>query len=142
MNIKYIWEFGSFIFIMLGIIHLFYTFFTNKFSSRNNKVVDEMKSSHLILTKETTIWKAWVGFNASHSIGVIFIGVINFYLAYHFFSILQNEFFFFVLNIITVATYLWLAKKYWFKIPFIGILITLTCYIIAFIIMIINHNNI
>ena len=102
--------------------------------------MDEMESSHLILTKETTIWKAWIGYNASHSIGVIFIGVINFYLAYHFFSILQNGLFFFVLNIITVAIYLWLAKKYWFKIPFIGILITLSSYITSFIIVLINQN--
>lgn len=140
MYAKYIWEFGSLIFILLGTVHLFYTFFTNKFSSRNKKVVDEMKLSYPNLTKETTIWKAWIGFNASHSIGVIFIGVINFYLSYYFFSILQNRFFFFALNIVTVAFYLWLAKKYWYRTPFIGILITLTCYMVSFIIVLMNQN--
>ena len=138
MNAKYIWEFGSVIFIILGVTHLLYTFFTNKFSSKNKRVIDEMKSSFPILTKETTIWNAWIGFNASHSSGAIFIGVINFYLVYHFFSILQNELFFFALNLLTVAFYLWLAKKYWFKIPFIGILITLICFITSFIIVWIN----
>lgn len=138
MNAKYIWYLGSSIFILLGIIHLFYTFFTNNFSSRNKVVVDEMKSSYPYLTNETTIWKAWVGFNASHSIGAIFFGLINYYLSYKFYSILQNDFFLFGINILTVIFYLWLAKKYWFKMPFIAILLTLICYVISFIIVITN----
>ncbi len=77
MTVKYIWEFGSVIFIILGVIHLLYTFFTNKFSSRNKNVIHEMKSSYPNLTKETTMWKAWIGFNASHSSGAMFIGIMN-----------------------------------------------------------------
>ena len=132
MAAVYIWEFGSLIFLILGSIHLVYTFFTNKFSSKNEKVITEMESSNPILTKETTIWKAWIGFNASHSVGAIFIGVMNIYLAHNYFLILQNGPFFFIFNILTVGFYLWLAKKYWFRIPFWGILITLICYIVSF----------
>ena len=134
MYAKYLWEFGSLILIILGTLHLLYTFFSDKFSSRNKNVVDEMKSSHLILTKETTIWKAWIGFNASHSSGAMFIGVINFYLALEYLTVLQSDHFFFLFNIITIGFYVWLAKKYWFKIPFIGLLITLICYIITYVI--------
>jgi len=134
MTAKYIWEFGSIIFIILGSIHLVYTFFTNKFLSKNEKVMIEMKSSYPILTNETTLWKAWIGFNASHSVGAIFIGVINIYLVHSFIVTLENDLFFFVFNILTVGFYLWLAKKYWFKIPFFGILLTLICYLSAFVI--------
>jgi hypothetical protein len=45
-------------------------------------MVEEMKTSFPILTKKTTMWKAWTGFNASHSSGAMFIGIINFYLAF------------------------------------------------------------
>ena len=128
---KYLWITGSLIFIVLGTIHLLYTFFTNKFSSRSEKAIEEMKSSNPILTKETTLWKAWVGFNASHSLGAIFIGVVNLYLAVQYFDLVQSDAFFFVLNITTTAFYLWLAKKYWFKIPFVGILLTLVCFVIS-----------
>jgi len=133
MIAKYLWELGSAIFAILGSIHLYYTFFTNKFSSRNEKMVDEMKSSSLILTRKTTVWKAWIGFNASHSSGAIFIGVINFYLANRYFETLRHDHFFFLFNIMTTVFYLWLARKYWFKIPFIGILIALNCFCISYI---------
>ena len=133
MIAKYLWEFGSAIFAILGSIHLYYTFFTNKFSSRNEKVVEEMKSSSLILTRKTTIWKAWIGFNASHSSGAIFIGIINIYLGSRYFETLQHDHFFFLFNIVTAIFYVWLAKKYWFKIPFIGILIALACFCVSYI---------
>jgi hypothetical protein len=134
MYAKYLWEIGSSILVILGTLHLFYTFFSDKFSSRNSRVVDEMKSSHMNLTKETTIWKAWIGFNASHSSGAMFIGIINFYLALEYFTIFQSDHFFFLFNILTVGFYVWLAKKYWFKIPFIGTLITWICYVLSYLI--------
>jgi len=135
MIAKYLWELGSMIFVVFGSIHLYYTFFSNKFSSRNEKVLGEMKSSFPILTKETTIWKAWIGFNASHSSGAIFIGVVNFYLVSRYFNDLQYDHFFFLFNILTVAFYAWLARKYWFKIPFIGIVTTLFCFIASYILI-------
>src|SRR6478672_2935607 len=99
-----------------------------------------MKSSSPILTKETTMWKAWIGFNGSHSSGAIFIGIINFYLAVKYFAVFQASNFFFLLNIVTLAFYVWLAKKYWFKIPFVGVSISLTCFIISYILVIIKND--
>ena len=128
---KFLWILGSSIFIILGAIHLFYTFFTRKFYSRNEVLNSDMRSHSPILTRATSIWKAWIGFNASHSTGAIFIGVMNVFMAYYYFDSLVNTLFFFGFNIITVLFYLWLAKTYWFKIPFIGILITLICFVLS-----------
>ena len=138
MTEKYLWEFGSLILVILGTLHLIYTFFSNKFSSRNKNVIIEMKSSHPNITKETTMWKAWLGFNASHSSGAMFIGIINFYLAVEYFPVFQSNHLFFIFNILTVGFYVWLAKKYWFKIPFVGILITLISYTFSYIIILMN----
>lgn len=135
---KYLWELGSLIVFILGMIHLYYTFFTNKFSSKNVRLVEEMKSSFPVLTKETTMWKAWMGFNASHSSGAVFIGGINFYLAFRYFTVIRFDHLFFLLNILTIGFYLWLAKKYWFKIPFIGLLITMTCFITSYILILLR----
>lgn len=129
---EYLWLLGSIIFIILGSIHLAYTFFTNKFSSKNGQLMKEMKASYPILTKETTMWKAWIGFNASHSIGMLFIGLINFYIAIRYYDTLHADHFFYVMNIIVVAFFVWLGKNYWFKLPFIGVLTTLICYLIAY----------
>ena len=131
---RYLWIAGSLPFIILGTIHLLYTFFTNKFSSRNKTLNEEMKTSFPILTKEITMWKAWIGFNASHSSGAMYIGLINFILAFSYFEIIKNPIFLSV-NILTVLFYLWLAKKYWFSTPLKGILISSCCFIASAIII-------
>ena len=136
---KYLWETGSVIIVVLGCLHLYYTFFTDKFSSRNEKAVEEMKTSFPVLTKETTIWNAWIGFNASHSAGAIFIGVINFYLGIQYFAILQSDHFFFLFNILTMSFYVYIAKKYWFKSPLIGVITVLMCFIASYFLTITNR---
>lgn len=128
---KVLWLSGSAIFLILGAIHLFYTFFSSKFNARNKSVVEAMKDTSPVLTAETTMWKAWTGFNASHSAGAIFIGLINIVLAVQYFSFIQNSMLIPVLNVVTSGFYLWLAKKYWFRVPFTGILIATGCFLVA-----------
>jgi len=127
---------GSSIFIILGFIHLIYTFFTDKFLTRDNETNAKMNVTSPILTEETTVWKAWIGFNASHSTGAIFIGLINVILVVQHFEVYQNSFSVLLLNICTGMFYLFLAKKYWFKIPLVGILVATSCFIIAMLLMI------
>lgn len=55
MTAKYNWEIDALAFIILGGIHLFYSF-ENKFTYKNDKVITEMKSSNPILTDETSLW--------------------------------------------------------------------------------------
>ena len=139
MIAKYLWTTGSIIMVLLGSIHVYCTFFTSTFSSENEKMIEEMKSSSPILTKKITMWNAWIGFNGSHSSGVIFIGLINVYLAFRYFRILQSDHFFFVFNILTIGFYVWLAEKYWFNIPLTGLLITLICFITSYILTMTNN---
>jgi hypothetical protein len=89
-----------------------------------------MKTSFPVLTKQTTMWKAWIGFNASHSSGVIYIGLMNFIAGIWYTGFLHNPIFL-ALNLATVVFYCWLGKKYWFSTPFIGVLITSMCFMIA-----------
>jgi hypothetical protein len=131
MLVKIFWLTGASIFLFLGSLHLYYTFFTNKFSTKNKNAEIEMKNTHPLLTKDTTIWKAWIGFNASHSSGVIFIGLINIILVLQYFPVIQNSVLLHLLNIITTVFYCWLGKKYWFRIPFTGILVSAFCFLAA-----------
>jgi hypothetical protein len=133
----YFWQLGSLIFVVLGSLHLFYTLFANKFASRSEAVNESMRNAHPILTRQTTMWKAWIGFNASHSSGAIFIGVINFYVAWKYKEVL-HDYAFLLFTILTTIFYLWLAKKYWFKMPFRGILIALVCFLISFVLILVE----
>jgi hypothetical protein len=126
---KILWLSGSAIFVILGTLHLCYTFFTTKFDPRNKSIIEDMKNTSPRLTKETTMWKAWTGFNASHSAGAIFFGLMNIILAAGYFYILEKSFLLSFLTILTSVFYLWLGKKYWFSVPFTGILIAVCCFI-------------
>lgn len=126
---KILWLSGSAIFFILGTLHLSYTFFTSKLDPRNKSIIEEMKNTSPRLTDETTIWKAWIGFNASHSAGAIFIGLVNSILAARYFYIIENSILLSSLTILTSVFYLWLGKKYWFSFPFTCILIAVCCFI-------------
>lgn len=118
-----LWIAGSLIFLSLGTIHLLYTFFTDRFSARDSEVEEGMKNTHPKLTRQTTMWDAWVGFNASHSMGAIFLGIVNMILAVQYLPILENAYLLLLLTLGTAAFYLYLAQKYWFRIPLTGIAI-------------------
>jgi hypothetical protein len=94
-----------------------------------------MKTSFPILTKEMTMWKAWISFNATHSTGAIFFGVVNFYLATNYFALLKSDHFFFLFGISTIGFYVWLAKKYWFRFIFTALLIVLICFVVSYILI-------
>jgi len=128
---KMLWLSGAAIFLVLGILHLVYTFFTNKFDPRNSHAREEMQNTSPRITGETTMWKAWIGFNASHSAGAIFIGLVNIILAGDHFYIIENSLPLTLLTILTAAFYLWLGKKYWFSIPFTGLLIAVCCFVVS-----------
>ena len=115
---------GASIFGLLGAIHLFYTFFSNKFEAHDPSVTQAMKGTSPILTKETTVWQAWIGFNASHSFGALLFACIYIPLASWHFSVIQQSTWFTYLPVIVGLAYLVLAKIYWFKIPFIGVLLS------------------
>ena len=120
---------GASIFGILGTVHLLYTFFTNKFEAHDSSVTEAMKRTSPILTKETSIWKAWVGFNASHSLGAMLVAAVYIPLTTTYFNIIQQSVWFSLLPVIVGLSYLVLAKKYWFRIPFIGVLISTVCFV-------------
>ena len=130
---------GSSIIFILGAIHLKYTFFSSKFQPRNAQAETEMKNTSPRLTRETTVWNAWIGFNASHSLGAIYFGIINIILVVSFFPVVQESLVLRLFNITVLLFYLFLAKKYWFKIPLIGILISSLCFILAYALIFISR---
>jgi hypothetical protein len=129
---------GSMIFIVLGGIHMFYTFFSNRFSPRNSLTETEMRQTSPVLTKQTTMWNAWIGFNASHSLGAIFFGAINILLTSSFFTVFENSTGLIIMDSITILFYFFLAKRFWFKIPLTGILLSGLCFTVAFILILIH----
>jgi hypothetical protein len=65
----------------LGVVHLVYTFWGSNLMPRDPTLQISMSQISPVITKETTMWRCWVGFNASHSMGLILFGLVFGYLA-------------------------------------------------------------
>ena len=136
MIAKYLWETGSLLIAAMGLLHLRITLAGKKMHPRNEKLIDEMNISPLILSSKLTMWKSWIGFNATHSSGTIFIGVVNYYIALSYFDILQTDYFLSLFTILTLGFYVWVARKYWFNVVLIGVSIAWLCFFVAFILIV------
>ena len=112
---------GCTIFAALGTIHAVYTFTTNKFDARDAGLNEAMKRTSPVLTRETSMWSAWVGFNASHSLGAILFGLVFIILAIENYGYLKSSAAFNTLLVAVPLIYVTLAFKYWFSVPRNGI---------------------
>jgi len=115
----------------LGSIHLYCTFFGNAFSPRDAELEARMKAVSPFLTREISMWKAWVGFNASHSLGAMLFGAGYGYLAIAQPAALFGSPFLLALGFAFLVAMLALARVYWFRIPFRGILCATVLYAVA-----------
>ena len=128
MIVRMVFLAGASIFGVLGTLHLFYTFFSDKFLARDPAVVDAMKGTSPRISRGTTMWRAWIGFNASHSLGAMLLSVFYLLLAGWHMDVLAGSSAFAVLPVIASAAYLMVARHYWFAAPFRGIAIATGCF--------------
>jgi len=112
----------------LGLIHLIYTFRGTKLHPRDAALQAQMAAAHPVLTRQTTMWKAWVGFNASHSAGALLFGAVYGYLALAHGGFLFASPFLLALGALLLSGYIALGKLYWFSVPYRGILLAAALY--------------
>lgn len=123
---------GCLIVGLLGLVHFIYVMSTYKFHAFDENVTQAMQQTSPVISKDTSMWKAWQGFNYSHSIGVLWIPLIYIPISLHHLHILQLSVWLTLLPALMALSYAILAKRYWFVIPFVGSLLALLCFIIAF----------
>ncbi|MEO8162030.1 MAG: hypothetical protein ABI588_11485 [Arenimonas sp.] len=116
---------------LLGSVHLLYTFRGNKLFPRDTHLERQMAQVSPVLTRHTTMWLAWIGFNASHSMGAMFFGLMYGYLALAQPALLFGSPFLVALGFAMLAGYTLLAKEYWFRIPLTGTAMALALYCAA-----------
>ena len=117
----------------LGSIHLVYTFWGPKLTPRDPALQARMREVSPVISRETTMWKTWIGFNASHSLGALLFGLVYGYLA-----LVHPEFLFqsgFLLGVgfCVLGFYVFLGKAYFFSVPFTGILASFVAYVVGLI---------
>jgi hypothetical protein len=78
-----------------------------------------------------SMWRAWLGFNISHGLGVATFGFTMLILALHNYSLVQQISAIEPLTIAFSAVYFLLAVRYWFYVPAICCGLGLGCFIVA-----------
>ena len=117
------------ILLTLGVVHLAYTFWGSKLTPRDPALQVSMSQISPVITRETTMWRTWVGLNASHSMGLILFGLIYAYLALFHADLLFKSPFLLIVGLGTILGFVLLAKLYFFSVPFAGVYVALACYI-------------
>jgi hypothetical protein len=115
--------------LVLGTIHFIYTFWGRKLWPRDADLQTTMSKVPLVISSETLMWKTWVAFNASHSLGLILYGLVYGYLALCKEDALFQSRFLLAVGFAFLGVFVVLAKRYLFSIPFRCLCISLACYI-------------
>jgi hypothetical protein len=120
--------------LLLGLLHLLYTFRGPKLHPRDPDLTARMMAVSPVITRETTMWRAWVGFNATHSFGLILFGALYGYLAVRHSPLLLHSWFLLVLGFAILLGYAVIAKLYFFTAPFRGVVLAAVLYLIGIVV--------
>jgi hypothetical protein len=137
---RYLFMAGALPFIVLGVAHVAGTpqvpADAKGLSPRDPAVREAMVRDTILLTHRTTVWLAWVGFNLSHSLGVILFGVVALLIGRNLDSFEAQATVFLPLTVAVSGVYLVLAARYWFKTPFIWIAFSSVCFLVSWVLFV------
>lgn len=120
---------SALIVLLFGSLHLLYTFNGPKLHPRDPAVMLAMQNTTPVITRETTLWRATLGFNATHSMGLMLFGLVYAYLALAHPALLWQSYFLLGLGLVTLIAYVVLARLYFFSIPFRGVTLATLLYV-------------
>ena len=121
--------FSAGISLLLGIVHMGFTFSASHLLPVHSAVRASMAQAHLSLTTETTVLRAWIGFNASHAMALLLFGLVFGFLAMNHPKVLFESTFLLALGFAMLLGFALLAKLYWFSLPLAAISVALLCYV-------------
>ena len=119
------------ILLTLGTMHLASTFWGTSFAPRDPALQVSMSRISPVLSEETTMWRCWMGFNASHSMGLILFGLIYGYLALAHDQLLFRSPFLLLVGLVMLACLIVVCRLYFFRAPLIGVSISFVFYVVS-----------
>ena len=126
---------GAGIFWLLGVIHAIYTFQDLSrprwFTPRDAELRAAMQQSAVALHPKINLWKAWLGFHFSHSLGLVIFGGAFLYVGIFHPELFSQSPIMQCCSVLVSAIYLILSLKFWFSKPAIYTGISMGCFILA-----------
>lgn len=129
---------SSAVILFLGSAHILFTFKGNRLDPREPGLKQSMMNSTLIISNETTMWKTWIGFNGTHGAGAVLFGLLYGYFAFMQSVLLFNSPFLLGTGMLLLSFYLFIGRKYFFSVPYRGIVVSFVSFLGAIIISLFN----
>ena len=117
--------------MLLGVVHLVFTFRGTRFHPRDGALEARLKEVSPKISRQTTLWRAGIGFHASHSFGAMLFGLVYLHLAIEGSGFLWRSPVLLTIGLVYLAAMLVLARRYWFSVPFRGIAVATLLYAVA-----------
>jgi hypothetical protein len=112
------------IFFCLGILHGVLTLLDlivpRTFTPPDQQLQQAMERSSIAINPQTNLWRAWLGFNLSHSLGLVIFGGAGITIGLLDFSIYARSILLQSCFLSIAIIYLILSIKFWFISPAIG----------------------
>ena len=119
---------------LLGTLHVIYTLLDMRKPRRlvpaDPAVAQAMANTALRLSRgKTDMWRAWIGFNFSHSLGVLLTGAFAVWAGFEINKVPLGI----IMPVLTLigCVYLVIAVRYWFRGPVIGVAAGTLCLVIG-----------
>ncbi len=129
---RYLFVAGALPYLLLGAAHAVKTPITpgqeKGLSPRDPALRTAMTNDTILLTRRTTVWRAWVGFNFSHSLGAVLFGVVVVLIGRDPVAFSAQAALFLPLAVIVAGLYLAIAARFWFRTPLVGIAWSAACF--------------
>jgi hypothetical protein len=141
---RYLFLAAALPFLVLGTAHATHT--PRRPSDRKGlspsdpSLAESMARSTILLTGRTDMWRAWVGFNLSHSLGAVLFGVLVVLVGRTSASFGNNATLFLPLAVVVSIVYLGLGMAYWFRTPIIGIGLSVFLFSVAWVLYLLGRQ--
>lgn len=132
---RYLFLAAAALFVVLGALHGTWTLRDTRtptaFSPTDPGLREAMLKSGLLLTRRANMWQAWLGFNLSHSLGLVLLGIALLLVGRTEAEFQRQVGLFLPFALAASLGYLVLAVKYWFWAPALGIAVSVLCLLLS-----------
>jgi hypothetical protein len=141
---RYLFLAGALPFVILGFAHAYATpthlDVPRGLSPSDVELAKAMSRTRLRLTARTDMWLAWMGFNFSHSLGVLLFGAVVLVIGRSTKSFEVEGRIFVPLSVFVSALYFLLASKYWFRTPIVACALSLVLFLASWVLLILARR--
>ena len=103
--------------VVLGSLHLLFTGWGRRLHPADPTLIERLRLTPPRLTRETDLWRCWIGFNASHGLGVVGYGLMLAGLSILDAGLFARHPLLAAWALAMMLGYLLLARRYWFSTP-------------------------